>query len=91
MKFYKNPELVKYTPFITTILLETSTLSHIYQMWREGTAAGQSFVGWLCVMTALVLWYNWYGVFTPEQKFARYSTLFWYGYEYCSIHLGYNI
>lgn len=75
-KFWRNPEIVKYTPIATTILLETSTISHTVTMWYRGTSAGQSTVGWLLVMTALVLWYNWYGVFTPDQRFARYSTLF---------------
>ncbi|MBW3545141.1 MAG: hypothetical protein KY428_05990 [Bacteroidetes bacterium] len=72
MKFWKNPEIVKYTPVITTLLLETSTLSHIATMWVKGTAAGQSMLGWLLVFTALLLWYNWYSVFTPDQKFAKY-------------------
>jgi hypothetical protein len=76
MRFYKNPEVVRYTPFLTTALLEISTFSHIIQMWTKGTSAGQSVIGFVLVICALILWFNWYGVFTPDQKFARYSTLF---------------
>lgn len=70
-----NKSWVKHTPIVTTLLLEAANVQQIGRMWTEKTAAGQSLGGWVCVNLALILWFNWYRVFTPDQKIAKYSTL----------------
>ena len=70
-----DKEIVKYTPILTTVLLESAAISQMIRMFREGAADDQSLLGWIMIWCALLLWFNWYRVFTPEQKFAKWSTI----------------
>ena len=70
----RNPKLMKHIPFVTTGLLESANVAQMYRMWTEWTAEGQSVWGWIFVNLALILWYNWYALFAPEQKSARIAT-----------------
>lgn len=70
-----DKEIVKYTPVITTLLIESGAISQMIRMWKEGSADDQSLIGWFLIWCALLLWFNWYRVFTPEQKFAKWSTV----------------
>lgn len=68
-------KLVDYTPILTTALLEGANIGQLYQMWTERTAAGQNVWSWIWVYGALLLWWNYYRVVTPQAKWARWSTL----------------
>lgn len=70
-----NKAIVKYTPIITSLLIESGVLSQMIRMWAMGSAMDQSLLGWIFVWCALLLWFNWYRVFTPDQKFAKWSTI----------------
>lgn len=71
---FRDPKYVKYTPILTLGLLESANVLQLIHMWSTGTSVGQSPWGWLCVNLALLLWLNWYTVFTPDQKLAIYGT-----------------
>lgn len=71
---WSNPRYVSWTPIITTVLLEAANVQQICRMWGEKTAAGQSLTGWMCVNMALVLWYNFYRVVTPNEWIAKIGT-----------------
>lgn len=73
---WNDKKWVSKTPLLTTFLLEGANVGQIKRMWTEHTAAGQSLVAWMMVWLALVLWFNFYRVITPEEKFAKYCTLF---------------
>lgn len=70
-----NKAIVKYSPILTSIFIEGGVISQLLRMWGEGAAADQSLIGWILVWCALLLWFNWYRVFTPEQKWAKWSTI----------------
>lgn len=74
MRPWSNRPLVSKTPLATVFLLEHANAQQIYRMWSEGTAEGQSLVGWCSVWIALVLWLNFYRVITPDEKFAFWAT-----------------
>jgi hypothetical protein len=75
MKVISNPNIVRYSPIVTTILLESSTIGHIFRMWLTRTSEGQSLLSWIYVILALTLWFNWYRVFAPTERLARWSTV----------------
>lgn len=77
--FWRRPSLVSKTPLITTFLLEWANLSQLWRMWGEGTAEGQSLMGWVSVNLALILWLNFYLTFNRDQKFAIWGTAFGIG------------
>lgn len=74
--FWNNQAVVKHTPIATTTLLEAANVQQLWRMWTEKTAAGQSLTAWISVNLALILWFNWYRVFTPDQKIAKWATAF---------------
>ncbi len=74
VRFWSKPKFVSLTPIVTTLLLEAANVQQIWRMWVQRTAAGQSLTGWLCVNVALILWFNFYRVFTPKERFARWGT-----------------
>jgi len=67
--------IVKYTPILTSLLIESGVVSQLIRMWVNGAAADQSLIGWILVWFALLLWFNWYRIFTPDQKWAKWSTV----------------
>lgn len=71
---WNNREIVSKTPILTTFLLEGANIGQIVRMWTEWTAKGQSLTAWLMVNLALILWFNFYRLLCPEQKWARYCT-----------------
>lgn len=73
MKFYNNPKLVTWTPLITSAILEWANLSQIWRMYCEGSSASQSLLGWVLVDIAMILWWNYYRVCTPDQRAALIS------------------
>jgi hypothetical protein len=72
---WNNPKIVSKTPLLSVALLEIANVSQLRRMWTEGTAEGQSLQGWMCVGLALVLWWNFYRVVTPNEKYARLGTM----------------
>jgi hypothetical protein len=76
MKWVSNPKVVRYTPIVTQVAFNVGTLMHIIRMWTEGSSTGQSFWGWWLANFALLLWCNWYRVFTPGQKIPIYTAVF---------------
>lgn len=75
MKVISNPDIVRYSPIAATILLESSTIGHIFRMWTTHTSEGQSLLSWIYVILALFLWLNWYRVITPTERFAKWSAV----------------
>lgn len=71
---WSNRGWVTKTPLATTLLLEGANVGQLWRMWTERTAEGQSLVGWILVWFALVLWWNFYRVVTPDQKIAKWCT-----------------
>lgn len=71
-----NKEIWKHSPIVTTLLLEGASIGQLIQMWTTRTAEGQSLWAWLAVEFALLLWFNWYRLFTPDQIIARYTCAF---------------
>ena len=69
-----NPQLVSKTPLLAVALLEIANVNQLLRMWSEGTAAGQSLLGWVTVHLALWLWWNFYRVLTPNESFAYWGT-----------------
>lgn len=73
---WSDPRWVTKTPIVTTLLLEGANVGQLWRIWTEGTAEGQSLVGWCLVWVALVLWWNFYRVVTPDQRTALWATAF---------------
>lgn len=73
MNFWDNPKFVDKTPLITNVLFEGANAQQLWQIWSQHSAAGQSFWGWFQVHLALWLWWNYYRVVSPDQKWARLS------------------
>ncbi len=71
---WNSPKWVNKTPIITTLMLEIANAGQIWRMWTERTAAGQSLIAWISVNLALMLWYNFYRVITPNEKWALWGT-----------------
>ena len=71
MKIWDNPDIVTYSPIVTTCLLESANIGQMIRMWTYHTAAGQSLISWAAVQVALWLWQNFYRVITPDQWVAR--------------------
>jgi hypothetical protein len=71
MKIWDNPDIVTYSPIVTTCLLESANIGQMIRMWTYHTAAGQSLISWAAVQIALWLWQNFYRVITPDQWIAR--------------------
>lgn len=78
-KWWSNPAVVDKTPIVTTVLLEGANVSQLLRMWSERSALGQSLTGWLSVGFALVLWWNFYRIVTPNANWARWATAFGIG------------
>lgn len=76
LSILSNHRIIDKTPIVTTLLFETANIGHVFRMWTEKTAAGQSLTSWILVNLGLLAWYNWYRVFTPEQVWAKRTTLF---------------
>jgi hypothetical protein len=76
VRLWNDPARVKFTPIVTTGLLEAANLNQLIRMWGEHSARGQSLQGWVCVGLALALWWNWYRVMVPGDRFARRCTAF---------------
>lgn len=74
MKPWSNKAVVAWSPILAGVLIETGGLSQIFRMWSEQSAEGQSLLGWIAVLLALLLWLNFYRVCTPEQKSAFWVT-----------------
>lgn len=70
-----NKAIVKYTPILTAILIEGGVISQLVRMWTMGSAMDQSLLGWIFIWCALLLWFNYYRVFLPNEKFAKWSTV----------------
>jgi hypothetical protein len=68
--FWNDRRIVGRTPMLTFVLLEGANLGQIKRLWTERTAEGQSLASWLMVFVALLLWFNFYRVITPDQKWA---------------------
>jgi hypothetical protein len=68
---WSRPAWVAKTPILTTLLLEAANVSQLWRMWTERSAEGQSLAGWALVTAALLLWWNFYRVCTPDQIIAR--------------------
>lgn len=75
MSLFNNKALVSKCPIITTILLEGASVGQIVRMFSEHSAKGQNVWSWLSIDLALLLWWNWYRVMTPEDKIAKLSTV----------------
>lgn len=71
---FNNRKLVEKTPILTNLLFEGANVHQLWRMWTEHSALGQSALGWIQVHIALWLWWNFYRVVTPDQKWARIST-----------------
>lgn len=71
---FSNPKWVSKTPIVTTLMLEIANAGQIWRMWSERTAAGQSLIAWVSVNLALMLWFNFYRVLTPNEKWALRGT-----------------
>lgn len=71
VRFWSSPKLVAKAPILATALLEYANLGQIHRMWTQQTAAGQSLGSWAAVCAALVLYWNFYRVVTPDQVWAR--------------------
>jgi len=69
-----NKQLVMYSPIVSMVLLEGGNVLQLCKMWTYHTSEGQSAWGWLSVNIALMLWWNWYRVFAPDQRHARIAT-----------------
>lgn len=72
--FWKNPNIVKHSPFVSMFLLEAANFFQLIEMWTHRTAAGQSIFGWVSVNIALLLYLNFYLVCTPNMKSAIVAT-----------------
>jgi uncharacterized protein with PQ loop repeat len=75
MKFLRNPQLVSYTPLVTTLIFEAANVGQLIEMWSKKTALGQSLFSWSIVTFALLLWLNFYTVKTPDEKWAIWATI----------------
>jgi uncharacterized protein with PQ loop repeat len=84
-KILNDPAVVKYTPIVTTVLLEGANCSQMLRMIREHTAEGQSLSAWIMVSAALFLWFNFYRICTPDQKWAIRMQLAGIGINMCVI------
>jgi hypothetical protein len=71
-----DPKWVEKTPLLTTLLLEGANVGQLHRMWTERTAEGQSLFAWLMVCAALILWANFFRVCAPDQKWARWASIF---------------
>ena len=65
--------LVKYFPVLATLLIEAASLGQIARMFQERSSAGQSFVSYLLLILALVLWERFYAIRTPDEKPAVWT------------------
>jgi hypothetical protein len=74
LRLLSDKRIVSKTPILTTFLLEIANVLQLWEMWTTGTAEGQSTQGWICVNLALLLWYNFYRVMSPELVWAKRST-----------------
>lgn len=78
MKYLTEAKYVsKWAPVVSILFIDVANIGHIWRMFSEQSAAGQSLVSWACVWIALVSWFNFYLRVTPgeEGKVARYSTI----------------
>ena len=66
-----NARLVALTPIASLVLIEGGAVGQIARMLRERSAVGQSLWSWLAVSAALVLWFNYYRVITPQHLLPR--------------------
>lgn len=71
---FNNQRLVSLTPLVTAVIFETANIGQIIEMWRKRSAEGQSVFSWCIITLALMLWYNFYRVKTPDEKIAIYMT-----------------
>lgn len=79
MKYLTEAKYVsKWAPVVSIIFIDVANFGHIWRMFSEQSAAGQSLISWSCVLIALISWFNFYYRVTPgdDGKVARYSTLF---------------
>jgi hypothetical protein len=74
MKWWNDPAVISKTPLAAIPLLCWFSIMQIVQMWTEHTAAGQNLAGWLCLLTALWLFLNFYRVCCPKERFAFLGT-----------------
>lgn len=75
MLWWSNYSVVRNTPVVTTFFLEAANVGQILRMVKEQSALGQSLIGWALVWCALVLWWNFYRVCTPNERRAYWATL----------------
>jgi hypothetical protein len=69
LPYVNDPAFVaKYSPWITTGLLEAANVQQLWTIWTRQTAKGQSLTGWVTVGLALVIWCNFYRVVSPEAN-----------------------
>jgi hypothetical protein len=76
VRAWNDRGLVARTPLATTFLLEYANAGQLVRMWSEQSALGQSLWSWLSVGLALALWWNFYRVMLPGDRFARRCTAF---------------
>ena len=67
-------KLIEKTPIATTLLLEYANVGQLWRMWHVHSALGQNVWSWLSVHAALWLWWNYYRVMLPNDKYARRAT-----------------
>ena len=73
--FINNQKLVSLTPIFTTFIFEMANIGQLYEMWTKRSAEGQSIFSWCIISLALLLWFNFYRIKTPDEKFAIWSTV----------------
>lgn len=68
----------QWAPVVSIIFIDAANLGHVWRMFAEGTAAGQSLLAWSSVLVALASWLNFYTRVTPgkEGRVARLTTVF---------------
>jgi hypothetical protein len=62
-------------PLVATGIFVFADFSQIVRMINEQTSAGQSLVGWIGILVALVMYATFFRVITPKEKLAFYCTV----------------
>jgi len=75
MKFWNNPNIISKSPLVALICFEGANIGQIIRMLYEHAAQDQSLTSWIMVNIGLWIYYNFYRVCTPKEKFARFTAM----------------
>jgi hypothetical protein len=67
--------LASKAPLVATGIFVFADFSQIVRMVNERTSAGQSLIGWIGILIALLMYATFFRIITPKEKLAFYCTV----------------